>query len=56
MGVPKRRASKSHCRKRRAQLKISTPNLIKCPQCHEFTVTHHACASCGYYKGKKVLS
>ncbi|HBQ28235.1 MAG TPA: 50S ribosomal protein L32, partial [Desulfotomaculum sp.] len=23
MGVPKRRASKSHCRKRRAQLKIS---------------------------------
>ena len=55
MAVPKRKKSKSKRDKRRTHQKISTPNLSNCPECGEAKLPHHACPSCGYYKGRKVV-
>jgi large subunit ribosomal protein L32 len=42
MPVPKRKKSKSKRDKRRTHQ-------------NEATLPHHACPSCGYYKGRKVV-
>ncbi|KUG03079.1 lsu ribosomal protein l32p [hydrocarbon metagenome] len=56
MGVPKRRHSKSRSNKRASEWrKIDKPGLVECPQCKELKLPHHACLSCGYYKGKSVM-
>lgn len=56
MGVPKRRQSHSRKNKRRSEwMKIDTPALVKCPQCHELKMPHRVCLSCGNYKGVKVI-
>jgi large subunit ribosomal protein L32 len=57
MGVPKRKASKQRGRQRRAvNMKIETPALVECPQCHALIVPHHLCPECGYYKGREVVA
>ncbi len=56
MAVPKRRISKSRRDKRRTHWKLEKPNLISCPQCHELKLPHRVCKSCGYYKGKEIVS
>jgi large subunit ribosomal protein L32 len=56
MAVPKRKVSKARRDKRRANWKLSAPGLIKCPQCHELTLPHRVCKSCGFYKGKEVIA
>ena len=56
MAVPKRKTSKSKRDKRRAHQKISALNLSTCPDCSETTLPHHACPSCGSYKGRTVIS
>lgn len=55
MAVPKRRQSHARTAKRRAQWKLSEPNLISCPQCHTLKAQHMVCKECGYYKGKEVV-
>ena len=55
MAVPKRKKSKSKRDKRRTHQKTAAPNLSKCPECGEATLPHHACPSCGYYRGRKVV-
>ncbi|NMA55093.1 MAG: 50S ribosomal protein L32 [Firmicutes bacterium] len=55
MAVPKQRLSRSRTRRRRAKWKLSSPGLIKCPQCHEQTMPHRVCTFCGYYGGKQVI-
>jgi len=54
MAVPKRKTSKSKRNKRRTHQKIAAPNLTRCPQCGEARLPHHACPSCGTYKGRTV--
>ena len=54
MAVPKRKKSKSKRDMRRAHDKVVAPNLSNCPQCGEATLPHHACPSCGTYKGRAV--
>lgn len=56
MGVPKRKKSKMRTRQRKASKRWQGPALASCPQCGETSVPHHACPSCGYYKGRQVLS
>ena len=57
MGVPKRRQAKARTNKRRATwLKMDAPALAECPQCHELKEPHKACPTCGYYKGKAVIT
>lgn len=55
MAVPKHRTSKSKRDKRRTHQKTEAPNTSTCPQCGEATLPHHACPSCGSYKGRKVV-
>lgn len=55
MAVPKNKVSKARRDKRRANWKLSAPNLVECPQCHELKMPHRVCPSCGQYKGKEVV-
>ena len=55
MALPKRKKSKSKRDKRRTHQKTEAPNLSACPECGEAKMPHHACPSCGYYKGRKVI-
>jgi len=55
MAVPKRKKSKSKRGKRRTHQKAAAPNLSSCPECGEATLPHHACPSCGSYKGRTVI-
>jgi large subunit ribosomal protein L32 len=55
MAVPKRKTSKSKRDKRRTHKKLDALNLSTCPQCGEAVLPHHACPSCGSYKGRTVI-
>ncbi|MBU4318503.1 MAG: 50S ribosomal protein L32 [Proteobacteria bacterium] len=55
MAVPKHKTSKSRRDKRRTHQKIDAPNTVECPQCGVSKLPHHACKSCGTYKGREVL-
>lgn len=55
MALPKRKTSKSKRDKRRTHQKLDAPNLATCPECGESVQPHHACASCGVYKGRNVI-
>ncbi|MFL6515448.1 MAG: 50S ribosomal protein L32 [Chthoniobacterales bacterium] len=56
MGVPKRKTSKMRLRTRKAANAWRSAELNKCPQCGSTVRSHTACASCGYYKGRQVLT
>lgn len=43
MAVPSRVTSKAKGRSRRAHWKLSSPNLVECPQCHESMLAHRVC-------------
>ncbi|HBS93732.1 MAG TPA: 50S ribosomal protein L32, partial [Firmicutes bacterium] len=53
---PKRKTSKTRQAKRRSQWKLTGPNLIACPQCHELKLPHRVCPNCGFYKDKAVIA
>ena len=55
MAVPKNKVSKARRDKRRANWKLTAPNVVECPQCHELKLPHRVCPSCGQYKGKEVI-
>ncbi|MFA6781993.1 MAG: 50S ribosomal protein L32 [Sedimentibacter sp.] len=57
MAVPKRKTSKAKRDSRRAaNAKLTVPNTVECPQCHEPKLPHKVCAACGYYDGKEVVA
>ena len=43
-------------RTRKAANRWHAQTLGKCGQCGSAVVSHRACASCGYYKGRQVLT
>lgn len=55
MAVPKNKVSKARRDKRRANWKLTAPNLVECPQCHELKMPHRVCPNCGQYKGKEEI-
>jgi large subunit ribosomal protein L32 len=56
VGNPARKFSRARRDSRRAQtFKLSAPQLVECPQCHEMKLAHRVCKICGYYKGKEVV-
>ncbi|MBM3252583.1 MAG: 50S ribosomal protein L32 [Candidatus Omnitrophica bacterium] len=55
MALPKRRHSKQRGRKRRTHWKLSSPNLIPCPQCKQLKPSHKICPVCGFYNGRAVV-
>jgi large subunit ribosomal protein L32 len=56
MAVPKRKKSKSKTRTRRAALKARTTTVKACPQCGANQQSHRVCPSCGYYRGRQVVT
>ncbi|MDD6762180.1 MAG: 50S ribosomal protein L32 [Clostridiales bacterium] len=55
MAVPKNKVSKARRDKRRANWKLTAPNLVECPQCHALKLPHRVCPECGQYKGKEII-
>ncbi len=55
MAVPKSKVSKQRGNTRFAQWKLSSPNLVECPQCHAKILSHRACPNCGSYNGRQVV-
>ena len=55
MALPKRKHSKARRDKSRTHWKLALPTMTKCPQCAQPVRPHHACAQCGYYRGRQVL-
>jgi len=43
-------------RTRKAANRWHAPHLNKCPQCGSSVPSHIACPSCGYYRGRQVLT
>ena len=56
MGVPKRKTSKMRLRTRKAANRFHAAQLGKCSQCGSRIPPHTACRSCGYYRGRQVLT
>jgi len=55
MAVPKRKTSKSKRNMRRAHDGLTISAMSECPECGESMRPHHACPSCGQYKGREVI-
>ena len=56
MAVPKRKKSKSKIRIRRSGLKATITATKPCPQCGAAQEPHRICRSCGYYRGRQVVT
>lgn len=56
MAVPKQKQSHARTAKRRAQHKAATSSYNACPQCHSPRLPHRVCPTCGYYRGREVVS
>ena len=56
MALPKRKHSKARRDKSRTHWKLKVVSLTKCPQCAQPTLPHRVCSSCGYYRGRQVLT
>lgn len=56
MPMPKKRHSNVRQGKRRfSNFQLAETNLSRCPDCSAPILPHHACPSCGKYKGQSVL-
>lgn len=56
MAVPKRRTSKSKIRMRKATERVPGAFVQSCPDCGAPQQAHRACAGCGMYRGRQVIS
>lgn len=52
--VNRMRSTKGHTGNRRSHHAIAEPTLTKCA-CGAFRRRHHACSSCGMYRGNQVI-
>lgn len=53
--LPKQRISHARQGERRAHHQLTLPQLVACPQCKRPRLSHHACPSCGTYRGRQVF-
>ena len=53
---PKNKSSKARRDKRRANWKMSAPNLVKCSKCGELMMPHRVCKACGAYTKRELVS
>jgi large subunit ribosomal protein L32 len=56
MAVPKQRHNSSRKNRRRGNIFIKTPTLVKCPKCGKPVLPHTLCGFCGYYKGTELVN
>ncbi len=53
---PKNKSSKGRRDKRRANWKMASYNLVKCPKCGELMFPHRVCKNCGTYNKKEIVT
>lgn len=56
MAVQQCKVSKQKLRQRKSANKFKGVQTNACPQCGATRLPHRVCTSCGYYKGRQVLS
>ncbi len=57
MAVPKGKISKARRDSRQhAHMKMTAPNLVKCPSCGELMKSHKVCKACGKYDGRQIVA
>ncbi|MCB0341478.1 MAG: 50S ribosomal protein L32 [Pseudobdellovibrionaceae bacterium] len=56
MASPKSKISRSRRGMRRAHTSLTAPTVHSCPNCSALMKPHHVCPSCGYYKGREVVT
>lgn len=56
MPVPARKKSNASGRRRRSHDALSQATSSVCAQCSSVIQPHHACSTCGFYKGRSVIS
>lgn len=56
MAVPKRKVSKMRSRQRKASHRVIVAVTKPCPQCGAPHRSHRVCPSCGFYRGRQVLT
>ena len=55
MPTPKRKTSKARRDQRSANKGIKPKAVAACQTCQAPTMSHQVCATCGHYKGTKIL-
>ncbi len=53
---PKRKTSHARKNQRRSQDHAHIGSIILCSHCRRPHLSHHVCASCGYYAGREVIA
>ena len=53
--LPKRKLSKGARNRRRSHLALKPESLAVCPSCKSAMRPHHACPTCGKYRGLEVI-
>jgi len=56
MAVAKKRHTKGSRNQRRMHLFLESPAFAKCEKCGKTIRAHHACAFCGFYRGKEAFN
>jgi large subunit ribosomal protein L32 len=56
MAVPKQRQNSSRTDRRRSNIFIKAPVLIKCTKCGKPVLPHTVCGYCGFYKNKEYVN
>ncbi|MFA5716050.1 MAG: 50S ribosomal protein L32 [Candidatus Paceibacterota bacterium] len=56
MAVPKQRHNQSRRDRRRGNIFIKAPALVKCAKCGKPVLPHTICGYCGYYKGTEFVN
>lgn len=49
------RHTSGHTKNRRSHHSIDEPRLSKCLKCGSLHLRHHACGTCGEYRGRQVI-
>ena len=52
---PKNKSSKARRDSRRANWKMSAPNLVKCSKCGALMMPHRVCKACGSYNKREIV-
>ena len=52
---PKNKHSKARRDSRRANWKMTAPNLVKCSKCGVLMMPHRVCKACGSYNKKEII-
>ena len=56
MPMPKSKITRSRRGSRRAHNAVAPRTVHKCPNCDALVRPFNVCTSCGYYKGKEVVT